>query len=146
MVLVDTSILIGYFKQRNGIPYEKMDYIIDNDIPYGICNYVYQELLQGSGNKQEYELLKEYLNTLPFYDLRYGRRSFENASLMFTICRKKGITIRSSIDLLIAEIAMENNLYLLHDDMDYTNIAKIYKDLKLYWGQPTAYNQIVEFI
>ena len=132
MVLVDTSILIGYFKQRNGIPYEKMDYIIDNDIPYGICNYVYQELLQGSRNKQEYELLKEYLGTLPFYDLRHGKQSFENAALMFMNCRKKGITIRSTLDLLIAEIAMENNLYLLHNDTDYINIAKIYKNLKLY--------------
>ncbi len=42
MVLVDTSVLVGYFK---GL---KMNYLIDNNIPYGICNYVYQELLQGS--------------------------------------------------------------------------------------------------
>ena len=132
MVLVDTSVLIGYFRKTNGVPYEKMDYIIDNDMPYGICNYVYQELLQGSKNKQEYELLKEYLNTLSFYDLRYGKQSFENAALMFMNCRKKGIAIRSTLDLIIAEIAMENDLYLLHDDMDYTNIAKINKNLKLY--------------
>ena len=89
MVLVDTSVLIGYFKKTDGIPYKKMDYIIDNDIPYGICNYVYQELLQGSKNKQEYELLKEYLETLPFYDLRYGKQSFENAALMFLIAEKR---------------------------------------------------------
>ena len=132
MVLVDTSVLIGYFKKASGAAYDKMDYIIDNDIPYGICDYIYQELLQGSGNNQEYELLKEYLNTLPFYDLRYGRQSFENAALLFMNCRKKGITIRSTLDLLIAEIAMENDLYLLHDDMDFTNIAKINKNLKLY--------------
>ena len=132
MVLVDTSVLIGYFRKMNGIPYKKMDYIIDNDIPYGICNYVYQELLQGSKNKQEYELLREYLNTLPFYDLRHERQSFENAALMYMKCRKKGITVRSTLDFIIAEIAIENNLYLLHDDMDYVNIGKIYGDLKLY--------------
>ena len=132
MVMVDTSVLIGYLKKANGIPYKKMDYIIDNDIPYGICNYVYQELLQGSRNKQEYELLKEYLNTLPFYDLRYGRQSFENTALMFMNCRKKGVTIRSTIDLIIAEIAIENDLFLLHDDTDFTNIAKVYKNLKFY--------------
>ena len=132
MILVDTSILIGYFKQENSTQYKKIDYIIDNDIPYGICDYVYLELLQGSKNKQEYELLKEYLNTLPFYYLRYGKQSFENTALMYMNCRKKGVTIRSTIDLLIAEIAIENNLYLLHDDMDYVNIAKVYKDLKIY--------------
>jgi len=132
VVLVDTSVLIGYLKKSDGIPYDKMDYIIDNDIPYGICNYVYQELLQGSRNKQEYELLKEYLNTLPFYDLRHEKQSFENAALIFFNCRRRGITIKSSIDLIIAEIVIENNLYLLHDDMDFTNIAKVFGDLKIY--------------
>jgi predicted nucleic acid-binding protein len=132
MILVDTSVLIGYFRKMEGVPYDKMDYIIDNDIPYGICNYVYQELLQGSGNKQEYELLKEYLNTIPFYDLQYGKQSFENAALMFMNCRKKGITIRSTIDLLIAEIAVENGLYLLHDDIDFINLAKVNESLKMY--------------
>jgi predicted nucleic acid-binding protein len=132
MILVDTSVLVGYFKKNNGVPYEKMDYIIDNDIPYGICNYVYQELLQGSKNNREYVLLKEYLNTLPFYELLYGKQSYENAALMFMNCRKKGITVRSTLDLLIAEIAIENELYLLHNDADYTNISKVYNELKIY--------------
>jgi predicted nucleic acid-binding protein len=132
MILVDTSVLIGYFKNSDGVPYNKMDYIIDNDIPYGICNYVYQELLQGSRNKQEYEMLKEYLDTLPFYDLRYNKQSFENTAVIFINCRKKGLTIRSTLDIIIAEIAIENDLYLLHDDMDFTNIAKVYKNLKIF--------------
>jgi len=132
MVLVDTSVLIGFFKKIEGIPYDKMDYIIDNDIPFGICNYVHQELLQGSRSKQEYELLKEYLDALPFYDLLYGKQSFENAALMYMNCRKRGITVRSTIDLLIAEIAIENDLYLLHNDMDFENLTKVYKNLKIY--------------
>jgi len=132
MILVDTSVLIGYIKKLKGVPYDKMDYILSNDLPYGICFYIYQELLQGSSTDREYELLKEYLNTIPFYDLRYGRESFENAALMYKNCRKRGITIRSTIDLIIAEIAIENNLYLLHDDNDYTNISKIYKGLRIY--------------
>jgi len=132
MILVDTSVLIGYFKKSDGASFDKMEYIIDNDIPYGICNYVYQELLQGAKNEQEYELLKEYLGTLPFYDLLYGKTSFENTALMYINCRKKGITIRSTLDLIIAEIAIENNLYLLHDDMDFSNIARVNKYLKMY--------------
>ena len=132
MVLVDTSVLIGYFKNFDGIPYEKMNYIIDNDIPYGICNYVYQELLQGSRNEKEFNLLKEYLDTLPFYNLRHGKQSYENSALIHVNCRKNGITIRSTIDFLIAEIAIENNLYLLHNDADFTNISRIKKNLKIY--------------
>ena len=39
MVLVDTSVLIGFFKKIEGVQYNKMDYIIDNNIPFGICNF-----------------------------------------------------------------------------------------------------------
>jgi len=132
MILADTSVLIGYLKKAEGVPYDKMDYIIDNDIPYGICNYVYQELLQGSRSIQEYELLKEYFDTLPFYELKYGKRSFENAALLYMNCRKKGLTVRSTLDTIIAEIAIENNLYLLHNDTDFLNIARANANLKLY--------------
>ena len=132
MILVDTSVFIGYFKKLDGIPYKKIDYIIDNNIPYGICNYVYQELLQGAKNEKEYKLLKEYFDTLPFYNLLYGKKSFENSALIYINCRKNGITIRSTIDLIIAEIAIENNIYLLHNDIDFTNISKVNKNLKIY--------------
>jgi len=132
MILVDTSVLIGYFKGAKDTSCVKMDYIIDNALPYGICYYVYQELLQGSANEREYNLLKDFLSALPFYDLRYGKESFENAAFMYMNCKKKGITIRSTIDLIIAEIAIENNLYLFHNDRDFTNISKIYTNLKIY--------------
>ena len=132
MILVDSSVLIEYLKGSKGPSFDKMSYIIDNEIPYGICHYIYQELLQGSANEKEYGLLKEYLSTLPFYDLRYGKKSFENAALMYINCRKKGLTIRSTVDLIIAGIAIEHNLFLFHNDNDFTSIAKITKDLKIY--------------
>jgi predicted nucleic acid-binding protein len=132
VIIVDTSILIGYFKGNEGPPYDKMDYIIDNDIPYGIDSHIYLELLQGAKDKSEYAILKEYLNTLPFYELKRGKQSYENAALMYIKCREKGITIRSTIDLIIAEIAVENNLHILHDDDDFTNMAKIINEIKIY--------------
>jgi len=132
MILVDTSVLIGFFKNMGGIPYDKMNYILDNDIPFGICNYIYQELLQGSRNEKEYNLLKDYLSTLPFYGLKYGKQSFENSALIYVNCRKNGITVRSTLDLIIAQIAMENNLFLLHDDADFVNISKVYNNLLIY--------------
>jgi predicted nucleic acid-binding protein len=132
MIIVDTSILIGYFKGNDDPPYDKMDYIIDNDIPYGIDNHIYLELLQGAKDTSEYAILKKYLNTLPFYELKQGKQSYENAALMYIKCRESGITIRSTIDLIIAEIAIENNLYILHDDSDYTYMAQVIDELKIY--------------
>ncbi len=132
MILVDTSVLIGYLKGSEGDVYEKLDEIIDKGIPFGINVYIYQELLQGSKDEKEYSKLQEYLSTLLFYDLKNGRASFEKAAYLYFICRKNGITIRSTIDLLIAETAIENDLYLLHNDNDFTNIEKVIKELKIY--------------
>ncbi|GHV88268.1 hypothetical protein AGMMS50267_06280 [Spirochaetia bacterium] len=47
-------------------------------------------------------------------------------------CRENGITIRSTIDLIIAEIAIENNLYILHNDSDFTYMAKVINEIKIY--------------
>ena len=46
MILVDTSILIGYFKNASGIPYDKMDYIIDNDVDFSNIEKIYKNSKQ----------------------------------------------------------------------------------------------------
>ena len=132
MILVDSSILIDYLKGTENKQTILFDKILDNNIPYGISDYTYQELLQGSKTTQEFEKLKEYLETLTFYHLQLGKESFEKAAFLFFQCRKSGITIRSSIDLLIAEISIENNLLLLHNDKDFENMSKVIPELKIY--------------
>jgi len=131
MILIDTSILIGYFKGLKGEPYDKLDNLIDQGIPVGICNQVYQEVLQGAKNKKEFDLLKEYLEIMDFYDLRYGKKSYESAALLYLKCRKAGITPRSTIDLIIAQTAIDNNLLLFHNDKDFIQISQVNPDLKL---------------
>ena len=131
MVLIDTSILIGYLKGLKGEPYDKLDVLIDQNIPFGICNQVYQEVLQGAKNEKEFGVLKEYLNAMDFYDLRYGRKSYENAALLYLKCRKAGITPRSTMDLIIAQTAIDNNLLLFHNDNDFVQISCIIPELKL---------------
>jgi predicted nucleic acid-binding protein len=48
-----------------------------------------------------------------------------SAARMYFRCRKKGMTINSTVDCLIAQTAIENNSYLLHNDSDFDNIAKV---------------------
>jgi predicted nucleic acid-binding protein len=88
--------------------------------------------LQGAKSDKEFAQLKEYLDTLKFYNLYNGKKSFENAASIYVRCRKSGVTIRSTIDLLIAQTAIENDLSLLHNDNDYANMAKVILELKLY--------------
>ncbi len=132
MILVDTSILINYFKGANNPKTKKFEKILENGTPFGINNFIYQEILQGASTEKEFKLLNQYLSSQKFYELNYGTKSYENAAKIYYSCRKKGITPRSTIDLLIAETAIENNLFLFHDDKDYTKIASVIKDLKEY--------------
>ena len=132
MILVDTSVLINYLKDQKNEAVKQFEYILEKSLPYGINTFIYQEILQGAKTNKEYNLLKEYFETIPLYYLKYGKKSYEQAALMNIRCRQKGITIRSTIDLLIAETTIENDLYLLHDDNDFMNMAKVIKELKLY--------------
>ena len=132
MILVDTSVLISFLSGTELECTNKLEYVISNNIPFGINCFIYQELLQGTKTEKEFNLLKDYLDTQKFYELLYGRQSYANAAEIYYKCRKKGVTVRSTIDLLIVETALENNLYLLHNDSDYKNIAKVIKDLNFY--------------
>ena len=132
MILVDTSVLMSFLKEQKNQSTAQFDYILDKKIPYGITTFIYQEILQGAKTDKEYRLLKEYFETIPLYYLKYGKESYEQAALLNIRCKQKGIIIRSTIKLLIAETAIENNLYLLHNDNDFINIAAVIKELKLY--------------
>ena len=127
-----SGLLINYLKNQKIEAVEQFEYILDKRVPYGINTFIYQEVLQGSKTDKEYNLLKEYFETIPLYHLKYGKKSYEKAALINIRCRQNGIIIRSTIDLLIAETAIENNLYLLHDDNDFVNMAKVIKELNLY--------------
>ena len=132
MILVDTSVLIDFFKGTDNEQGDKFEQIIKKGIPFGINNLIYLEVLQGAKSKKEFTLLDSYLSTQTFYKLVNGKKSYQAAALIAIKCRAKGLTIRSTIDLLIAQTAIENHLFLLHNDHDFTRIASIEKKLKEY--------------
>lgn len=134
MILVDTSILIGYFRGIEGEKYDFFDNMLRYETLFGVCPYIYQELLQGAKTNVEFITLKKFLSLLPVYDLQDGLHSFEKAALLNFRCRRKGVTIRSTIDLLIAQTAIENNLELFCNDKDFENMATVITELHLFKG------------
>ena len=131
MILVDTSVLINFFRGRKTVSTTYFEKLIEEEKHFCINEFIYQEILQGAKDEKEFAILKSYLIDVPLYSLRLGIQSFENAALLNFRCRRKGFTIRSTVDLLIAETAIENNIPLLHDDDDFVKIAKIITELKL---------------
>ena len=125
MILVDTSVLIHFLKGAKTEKSRKFSIILQRRMPFGINSLIFQEVLQGAGSEKEYLTLREYLETQRFYHLKDPIDSFAKAAKMYLDCRKKGITIRSTIDCLVAQTALENDLLLLHEDSDFDLMAKV---------------------
>jgi len=130
MILVDTSVLIDFFKGRRNPGTDLFAEVIDRDIPFGLSAFSYQELLQGARDEREYKVLREYLDTQVIYYPPEDPGFYEKAARLFFDLRRRGVTVRGSIDLLIALTAMENKLMLLHNDRDFEAVAAVTPDLK----------------
>jgi predicted nucleic acid-binding protein len=125
MVLVDTSVLIDYLRGTNNTATRSFQYILDKTIVFGINSFIYLEVLQGVKTEKDYQTVKSYLDTQKFYRLRDEKDSFSDAARIYFQCRKKGITINSTVDCLIAQTAIENDLMLLHNDSDFDKMRKV---------------------
>ncbi len=125
MILVDTSILIDYLRGIENEPARRFQYVLDRNLPFGISSVVYQEVLQGVKSERDFQTVKRYLDTQKFYGLKDEKESYAAAAQIHQKCRKKGITIYSTIDCLIAQTAIENNLFLLHNDSDFDRMHKV---------------------
>ena len=124
MILVDTTVLIDFLKGIDNSKAKLFEKVISQDYPYGLSPHTYQELLQGTRDEVEYKKLKDYLSTQRIFFLPENVETYEKAASMFFLLRRQGITVRSSIDVLIALTAIENDLLLLHNDKDYDAMAE----------------------
>ncbi len=131
MYLIDTSVWIDYFRDIKNASTRKFISILDSHLPFGITGVIYQEVLQGSASEQDLNQLKDYLSTQRFFHPQDEIITYELAAKLLYQCRRKGITIRSTIDCFIAQIAIEHDLVLLHNDQDYDRIRSVVPELLL---------------
>lgn len=128
MVLVDTSIWIDFFQNKDSLHAITLEGLIKDNNRAIICGVVLQEALQGIRDNTSYELTKEKLSKLPFLDT--NKETYIYASSLYRTLRRKGITI-PSIDITIASIAILNRIPLFTKDEHFKTIAR-YSELKLF--------------
>ena len=129
MVLVDTSILIDFLRGADNARVRLFQQILDSNIPFGISPLTYLEVLQGTRTDKDYATVKSYLETHRFFGLLDEKVSYAAARIYFD-CRRKGITV-NTVDCLIAQTAIENDLTLLHNDADFDRMRRV-APLKIY--------------
>ena len=122
MVLIDSSVWIDFFSARPLPHVAAMESIIEHREDICICGIILAEVLQGIRNDIEFRKTKELLNTLIFLPMQYT--VFLRSAEIYRKLRKKGITVRKPLDCMIASVAIENNIPLLHNDKDFQPIEK----------------------
>lgn len=125
MILIDTSVWIKLFSKGNKevIPVEKMALL-------STCPPVVQEVLQGVRDQNAFSKISIGLAALVMIGDPIPLEQYMHAVELYREGRKRGITIRSSVDCLIAAVAIANGHTVWHFDRDFTAIAR-FSDLKV---------------
>jgi predicted nucleic acid-binding protein len=123
--LVDTSVLIDLFAGRENRPTLRLRQLIRDSEPFYLAPPIIREVLQGARNEAEWRRLRLYLTSQMWVDVADRLASEVAAARIYFECRRRGLTVRSAADCLIAQIAIENDLALLHNDRDFEAIRGV---------------------
>ena len=122
MILVDSSVWIDYF---NGVDNKQTDTL--NDVlglkPIAIGDLILTEVLQGFKDDKDHKAAKLLLEDLVIFDL-VGKDIAIKSADNFRFMRKKGITIRKPVDVIIATFCIEKKLPLLFIDRVFKPFVK----------------------
>lgn len=117
MIFVDSSVLIDYFNGKENWQVEKLDELLGKEILV-VGDYILAEVLQGFKDDRDYETAKSVLVSFPCFSI-CGEEIAIKSSNNYRTLRKKGVTIRKTIDIIISTFCIENELTLLHNDKDF---------------------------
>lgn len=122
MYLIDTSVWINLFRDKTGIKRKNLEDIIQYN-PFFLSHFIQMELLQGAKDENEWQRLEIYLQDQDY--LTENSSIFVESARIFYDLRRKGLTVRSTIDCCIAQLAITYDLILIHNDRDFENIKKV---------------------
>ena len=117
MILVDSSVWIDYFRGIQSPQTDRLHALLCNE-PIATGDLVLTEVLQGFGSDQDFNQGKKLLTSLPIIELVGADIAIQAASNFRTL-RSLGITVRKTIDTLIATSCIEQGLALLYSDKDF---------------------------
>ncbi len=123
MIVADTSVWIDYV---NGVVTPQTN-ILDIELEnrrVATGDLIIVEFLQGFREDKQFQEAKDLMDSLEYYDF-VGREIAINAAQNFRKLRKNGITIRKTIDVLIATFCIEYGFELLHNDRDFDPMEEV---------------------
>lgn len=123
-MLVDTSVWIDFLGGRNTDPVALLERAIEGREALSLCGIVLTEILQGIRSDAEHHRTKAQLALLTL--LPMDVHVFLLGADIYRALRKRGVTIRRTNDCLIAAVALTYDVPLLHADVDFDRIARVF--------------------
>ncbi|MDQ2762340.1 MAG: PIN domain nuclease [Pseudomonadota bacterium] len=117
MILVDSSVWIDYLRNAGSPQSELLDRMFDTE-NLGTADLVLAEVLQGTADHRAFEKARFLLTAMPVIAIA-GEAVAVQAARNYRILRQRGITIRKTIDTLIATRCIMDGYPLLYSDRDF---------------------------
>lgn len=117
MILVDSSVWIDYFRGSPTPQAEKLDSLLGIE-PIATGDLILTEVLQGFVTDRDFNQAKKLMTSLVIVDL-VGQSIAIQAAKNFRVLRSLGVTVRKTIDTVIATRCIESGLPLLYSDRDF---------------------------
>lgn len=122
MILVDSSVWIDYFRGRITPHTERLDNLLGTE-PLFIGDLILAEVLQGFVREEDFNRARRLLASLTVVEL-CGPEIAIRAARNFRLLRAAGVTVRKTIDSIIATRCIESGYDLLHNDRDFDPFVK----------------------
>ena len=122
-VLVDTSAWVDLINAHESPEAAALADLLAGDDDICTCGVIVAEVLQGLRRPAGYARVRDSFADLTFL-APAGMDLYVRAAEIYRALRKRGLTVRSTVDCLIAAIAEENRCHLLHRDRDLARIAE----------------------
>jgi len=122
MILVDSSVWIDYFNGKITKQTDLLDSLLGSE-PIVIGDLILTEVLQGFQEDRDFNKARKLLDSLLFRQM-LGKELAVKSAENYCILRKKGVTVRKTIDVIITTFCITNNLPLLHSDRDFRPMEK----------------------
>jgi len=122
MILVDSSVWIGYFNGEINPQTVWLDAALGKEIIL-VGDLILTEVLQGFKNDRDFQTAKDLLSNFRFMEmlgLELALKSAQN----YRFLRSKGATVRKTIDVIIGTFCIHHDICFLHDDQDFEPLTR----------------------
>jgi predicted nucleic acid-binding protein len=122
VIVVDTSVWIDVLNDTPAPRAQRCVQLIESGQPVALTDVILTEVLQGLRSDREAALVERHLRAFPILRLE-DLDDFVLAARLYRAARRAGVTVRKTLDCLIAAPCVRTGAPLLHADEDFDRLA-----------------------